>query len=61
MKLLAEAKMLRPTQRNGPMVISCLVLVAALFVILSQLYDDSVQKWAFGMVGMIVGTWLRRK
>jgi len=36
-------------------VITLVVLLAVLFVILSGCYDESTQKWAFGIVGMILG------
>ena len=39
-------------------IVSLVVLGAALYVILSKKYPDDVQKWAFGVVGMIVGYWL---
>ena len=39
--------------------ISLLVLFAALFVILSQRYPDDYAKWAFGIIGIVVGYWLR--
>jgi len=39
--------------------ISIGLLVAALYVILSKKYDGDVQKWAFGVVGTIVGYWLK--
>ena len=40
-------------------VISLLVLGAALFVILSQRYPDDYAKWAFGVIGVVLGYWLR--
>jgi hypothetical protein len=40
-------------------VVSILVLGSSLFIILSGQYDSESQKWAFGVVGMIVGFWLR--
>jgi uncharacterized membrane protein len=40
------------------MVFSLLVLTAALYVILSRQYEADTQKWAFGMIGLIVGYWL---
>jgi|GEM_PF-3263946 len=40
-------------------VVSVLVLGTSLFIILSGNYDSESQKWAFGVVGMIVGFWLR--
>ena len=39
--------------------ISVVLLVAALFVVLSGSYDDSFNKWAFGIIGIVVGYWLR--
>lgn len=36
-----------------------LVLLSSLFVILSGFYDEAYSKWAFGMVGLVVGYWLR--
>jgi hypothetical protein len=44
-----------------PIVISIFVLFAALYVILSKsTYADPQQKWAFGVVGTILGYWLKR-
>lgn len=40
-------------------VISLIVLGAALFVILSRAFPDDYAKWAFGVVGLIIGYWLR--
>jgi len=39
--------------------VSVLVLCSSLFIILSKGYDLESQKWAFGVVGTIVGFWLR--
>ena len=39
--------------------VSATVLVASLFIILSGRYDETYIKWAFGMVGLVVGYWLR--
>lgn len=39
--------------------VSLIVLIAALFVILSGLYEDGTQRWAFGAIGTIVGYWLQ--
>jgi hypothetical protein len=44
--------------RNSVVIIS--ILLAALFVILSNHYDDAAQKWAFGIVGTVLGIVLRR-
>jgi hypothetical protein len=40
-------------------IITTLFLLAALWVILSNRYDEDVQKWAFGAMGSILGFWLR--
>lgn len=39
--------------------VSAIVLAAALYVILSQKFPDDYNKWAFGMIGLVVGYWLR--
>lgn len=39
--------------------VSLLVLGSSLFIILSGHYDNESQKWAFGVVGTIIGFWLR--
>ncbi len=39
--------------------ISLLVLGSSLYIILSGQYDSENQKWAFGVVGSIMGFWLR--
>ena len=41
-------------------VISVFILGSALYVILSGDYQDGEQKWAFGMVGTVVGFWLKK-
>src|SRR5258708_38773413 len=44
-----------------PAVISLLVLLSALYIILSNDgFGDAQQKWAFGAVGTILGYWLKR-
>lgn len=40
-------------------IITFLVLGVGLYVILSPGYDDSVKKWAFGVVGAIIGFWFK--
>ena len=45
-------------QLLGTAVVSIVVLIAALFVILSGKYADADKKWAYGAVGTIVGYWL---
>ena len=39
--------------------ISAIILVASLYVALSQKFPDEYNEWAFGMIGLIVGYWLR--
>jgi hypothetical protein len=39
--------------------VSLSVLVMAGIVILSNAYPDSHLKWAFGVVGVILGYWLK--
>lgn len=39
--------------------ISLIVLIAAFYVVLSQGFPDDYNKWAFGMIGLVVGHWLR--
>lgn len=39
--------------------ISLIVLTAALYVVLSQEFSNDYTKWATGMVGIVVGYWLR--
>lgn len=44
-----------------PVAISLIVLLSALFVILSNnTYGDAQQKWAFGAVGTIIGYWFKK-
>jgi hypothetical protein len=40
-------------------VVSAVVIVACLLVILKGNYPDAITKWAFGMMGLVVGYWLR--
>ena len=40
-------------------VVSLVVLGAALYVILSKQYETEAQKWASGVVGTVIGYWLR--
>ncbi len=35
------------------------VLIVSFYIILSNAYPDSHAKWAFGMVGLVLGYWLR--
>ncbi len=38
--------------------ITFIVLVAALYIILSQKYPADSEKWAYGVVGLLLGYWL---
>lgn len=40
-------------------VVSFVVLAAASYIILSGRYPDSYAMWAFGVIGVIIGYWLR--
>jgi hypothetical protein len=40
-------------------VVSAIILIACLVVILSNGYPDATMKWAFGLVGVVIGYWLR--
>jgi hypothetical protein len=42
-------------------IVAFLVLLSALFIILSGHYHETEQKWAYGAVGTIVGVMLRTK
>jgi hypothetical protein len=39
--------------------VSTVVLAAALVVILSKSYGEADTKWAAGIVGVVIGYWLR--
>jgi len=41
-------------------VFSGVVLVAALYVLLSERYPPETAKWATGVIGLVVGYWLHR-
>jgi len=40
-------------------VLSLGLVTSSLFVVLVQRGDASAQHWAFGMIGMVMGFWLR--
>jgi hypothetical protein len=61
---------LRDPETNDPpigfriammIVVSVIVLGSSLYVILSTKFDTVAQKWAFGIVGVIVGFWFNQK
>ena len=39
--------------------VSTLVLFAALWGLLSKRYDETITKWAAGVIGVVIGYWLR--
>jgi hypothetical protein len=43
----------------GRVVVSLVVLFVAIYVILNNGYPDATTKWAFGVVGLILGYWLK--
>jgi hypothetical protein len=40
-------------------IVSGVMLVAALFVLMSGKYDEALVKWSIGIIGLVVGYWLR--
>jgi len=40
-------------------VVTTILMFASLWIILSNRYEEDVQKWAFGAMGSILGFWLR--
>ena len=44
---------------NMQVIVSILVLAAGLYVILNQSYGVDDKRWGYGIVGTIVGYWLR--
>lgn len=40
-------------------VVTLIVLPCSLYVILFGDYDDGTKKWAFGVVGSLIGFWLK--
>ncbi len=39
--------------------LSLIVLLVSLIVILNGSYSDATTKWAIGMIGLVVGYWLK--
>ena len=50
-----------PAKAIMAMLVSLVVLFAALYVILSKSYESDTQKWAYGVIGLVVGFWLRHE
>lgn len=40
-------------------IVSAILLISSLVVILSNKYPDATIKWAFGIVGLVIGYWLK--
>jgi hypothetical protein len=40
--------------------VTVVIGLAALFVILSELYEPDSRKWAFGALGTVIGYWLKK-
>lgn len=39
--------------------VSAIILAAGLLIILSGAYSDTTSEWAAGMIGLVIGYWLR--
>ena len=39
-------------------IFSTIVLGVSIYMILSKQYSDETNKWAYGMIGLIMGYWL---
>ena len=52
---------LRNPQRYMQIVVSLILLGVALYVILSKQYAAADTNWAYGIVGTIIGYWLKGK
>jgi hypothetical protein len=48
-------------KRIMEIVVSLLLLISALYIILFGQHDNESEKWAFSIIGVIVGFWLRSK
>jgi hypothetical protein len=55
---MADPK-LAHTKLRAPIAVSLLVLIASLWVILSGKYAPADVAWAGGVVGVVIGYWLR--
>jgi hypothetical protein len=42
------------------LIVSMMVLCVALYIIISTVYAVSDKNWAYGVVGTVIGYWLRR-
>lgn len=46
------------TLLTARLAITFIVLIAALYIILSQKYQTDTEKWAYGTIGLLLGYWL---
>jgi hypothetical protein len=42
-------------------IFSLIILIVSFYMVLSKQYSDETNKWAFGMIGLIIGYWLSGK
>jgi len=47
-------------RRRMQVALSLLLVSAALYLVLFREADGEVQKWSFGIIGIILGFWLKR-
>jgi hypothetical protein len=40
-------------------VVSLIILLSALYIILSKTFPPETDKWAFGVIGVLLGYWLK--
>ena len=57
----SEAMSVKRREHIASIIAAFLVLVSALFIILSGHYGEAEQKWAFGAVGTIIGLILKTR
>jgi hypothetical protein len=57
-KRLQTAPLASVVRTMMQMVVSLLVLGAGLYMILSGQFGGDAQKWAYGVIGVVVGYWL---
>jgi hypothetical protein len=55
----SEVSAMKRRDQIASIIVAFLVLLSALFIILSGHYHETEQKWAYGAVGTIVGLILR--
>ena len=58
--LLALSQVHGDAQTAAQLILSAVLLGASVYVILSGKYTADTQKWAFGIVGTLLGYWLKQ-